>query len=391
MKKQITLDQAETMFNVFIDTHNGTYADTDPDTLETNVVGPLSDLGFTLDNGDLWITEKEKEVDPMKPIVTANPVNTVLTTNNIEGGNTMESIVNNLTNKSLVTIKKITRLNLDGTSTQIAIFTNELARKLESMGCTDALIKLKSLIDDKLQDDEKAVLQQALQKMVSNGIDLNGKHYVPFCIGSSDSRKAISAWVDEEIYAGIGKWCMCGLTTNALHIAINKYLAYIALLLSSTRTFESIFGRKLDPRRVCIVSDYDVVVHGVVDQVNGDQVIYDMEKDVKINAFDGCGLVMPNITNFTACTLRAPWMKCLVIPGNFRKFCKEHDVHTIKDVWGTEHNVDDLDAVLTASCFKMSKQYESWAQYCDAFEELGHTICVCVEEHAPRKKWMPYQ
>ena len=302
--------------------------------------------------------------------------------------NTINKEEGTMENRNLNVVR---RFNLSGESMLISIFTSELSRKLEQMGMPDALVKLKSLIDDKLPEEEKAVLNQNLQALVANGLHDESKTYVPFYIGSSDSRKAISAWIDSEIYAGIGKWAMCGLTTKNLHLAMNKFLAYIALLASSTRPFEQVFGRKLDPRRIAIVDDLTVTVQGKVDLVQGGDVTYDVDRNVSINAFDGCGAIMPNITRFTACTLRAPWMKCLVVPANFKKFARERGITSIKDHWGKEHAINDLDCILTASCFKMVKQYESWEQYCNAFEEFNHTICVCVEEHAPRLKWMPYQ
>ena len=35
--------------------------------------------------------------------------------------------------------------------------------------------------------------------------------------------------------------------------------------------------------------------------------------------------------------------------------------------------------------------YATWEQYQDAFVQMGHEICVCVREHAPRLKGLPYQ
>lgn len=314
-----------------------------------------------------------------------NRMNTVDSLNIIDTDNMKEEPVMS------ATLNKLSRVNLDGSVEMVAVFPNELSRKLESIGHPDALIKVNSLIDEKLPSDTQTTYLQKLQEHVKYGIDLNGKTYVPFYIGSSDSRKAISAWLDKELLPEIGKWAMCGLKTADLLVAPNKYLAYIGLLTSATKPFEAIFGNKLDPRRIAVVDDFYINVHDTADNVNGVDVEFAVQKDIKINAFDGCGLVDPSVTNRKACTLRAPWMKALIIPSDFKGFCKKNNVAKITDLWGNVHNVEDIDVVLTKACFKMAKQYASWNQYCDAFEELGHTICVCVEEHQPRTKWMPYQ
>jgi hypothetical protein len=304
---------------------------------------------------------------------------------------TINTVIDNNKEEETMNLNKIVRIDLNGNTDEIIVFPNELARKLETIGRTDALIKVNSLISDKLPDEEKAAMNQQLQEWTANGIHLGNKIYRPFFIGASDSRNATSAWLDEELLPEIGKWAMCGIKTSDMHIAVNKYLAYIALLASATRSFESVFGTTLDPRKIVVVPDYNVVVKGKVDFVNNNTIEHDVDRDVTINAFDGCGIVMPYITKNTACTIRAPWMKALIIPGNFRRFAVEHSVKEIVDLWGNAHKIEEIDAVLTKSCFKMAAGYTSWKQYCDAFEQLGHRITVCVEEHAPRAKWMPYQ
>lgn len=310
---------------------------------------------------------------------------------NIMNPVTINTVIENNKEEDTMNLNKITRIDLAGNTDEIIVFPNELQRKLESIGRTDALIKVNSLISDKLPEEEKAAMQQQLQEWTANGLRLGNKVYRPFFIGASDSRNATSAWLDEEILPEIGKWAMCGIRTADMHIAPNKYLAYIALLASATRSFESVFGTTLNPRRIVVVPDYDVIVRDKVDFVNGGKVEHDVYRDVAINAFDGCGMVMPYLTKNTACTIRAPWMKALIIPGNFRRFCMEHGKKEIKDLWGNTHKIEDIDAILTKSCFKMASGYANWSQYCDAFEQLGHRITVCVEEHAPRAKWMPYQ
>lgn len=293
---------------------------------------------------------------------------------------------------------------------EIALFTSAMMEKLQSLGrADDGIIKVASAMESELTDEQRAFAEQHLQTIVKSGLDLNGIHYTPFFAGSSDIRKGASDWIDVDVYAMIGKWAMCGIQTKDLNIAVNKYAAYIGLLMSSTRKFVDVYGRTLNIHRVCVVKDVYVEVTGEVDFIeNGKLTRQQRRKEereaakhpryngtveiIRINAFDGAAYIRPECTGGKASTLRAPWVKAMAVPLDFIRFAKEHNLSTvIKDYWGNDVDLNDIDLVLTESCFKMAGQYKDFDQYQSAFEELGHEIRVCVEEHAPRKKAMPYQ
>lgn len=277
--------------------------------------------------------------------------------------------------------------------TEVVLFSSAMMEKLESLGyAEDGIIKVSSALEMELSDEDKAIAQSHLQHIVAAGLTLNGVTYVPFFAGSSDIRKGTSAWIREDLYAEIGKWAMCGLSTKDMKIAVNKYAAYIGLLMSSTRTFMQVYGRELSVRRVCVVKDRYIFVTDPADFVHGTNVTRKDEHTVEINAFDGAAYIRPEVTGGKASTLRAPWVKAMAIPMDFIGYAEEHGLSTvIKDYWGNDVDLRDVDLILTESCFKMAGQYESFQQYQEAFEALGHEIRVCVEEHAPRKKAMPYQ
>lgn len=277
--------------------------------------------------------------------------------------------------------------------TEVVLFSSAMMEKLESLGyAEDGIIKVSSALEMELSDEDKAIAQSHLQHIVAAGLTLNGVTYVPFFAGSSDIRKGASAWIREDLHAEIGKWAMCGLSTKNMKIAVNKYAAYIGLLMSSTRTFMQVYGRELSVRRVCVVKDSTASVTGPADFVQGTNVTRKDEHTSENNAFDGAAYIRPEITGGKASTLRAPWVKAMAIPMDFIGYAEEHGLSTvIKDYWGNDVDLRDIDLILTESCFKMVGQYESFQQYQEAFEALGHEIRVCVEEHAPRKKAMPYQ
>lgn len=282
---------------------------------------------------------------------------------------------------------------------KIAVFSSEFTRKLEKLGVgEDAIIKICAevpSVGDKAEIEViEAETKERLTHWCATGFEHNGNCYFPFEAGSSDIRKATSLWLREDLLPVMGKWALCGLKTADIKLAINKYMAYLGLLSSASKPFAEAFGRTISIRRMAIVPDGFVVVSSVVDLV-GDNVTHSVDRSCEINAFDGFGIIRKTMTNGESCTLRGPWLKAFVQAADFRKvagFAYEHGIKPeFKDLWGNTVRLADVDVILTESCFKAAKLYQSWSQYQDAFEQMGHTVCVCVREHKPRLKGMPYQ
>jgi hypothetical protein len=293
------------------------------------------------------------------------------------------------------TIKKYNVVS--NTFEDIAVFSSELTRKLESVGASNAMIKICADVPKGKKDETEeleAKVKSSLAHWCAEGFYANGVYYKPMFAGSSDIRKATSVWLREDLIPVMGKWCLCGLKTADMKLAINKYMAYLGLLSSASKPFAEVFGRAIDIRRVAVVPDGFVTVVSKADLVNG-EISHDVDRTCEINAFDGFGIIRRNLTNGESCTLRGPWLKAFVQAVNFTDvaaFAYEHGIKPeFKDFWGNTVHLAHVDVILTESCFKAAKLYQSWAQYQDAFEQMGHTICVCVREHKPRLKGMPYQ
>lgn len=294
-------------------------------------------------------------------------------------------------------MKKIMKVNLFKNETEeITMFSSALTRKLDQMGieAKDAIIKV--CAECPKDETSEAIIKNTLTDMVANGYMMNNIVYRPFMAGASDARKATASWVNEDIIPELGKWAMCGLQTKNMQLAINKYMAYIGLLSSASKPFAETFGKKIDIRRVAIVKDAEVVVNAIVDYVCATQgVEREKVRKVVINAFDGEGWVRIELTNGESITIRGPWLKAFVQAVDFKKvyaWCVQNGVKAeFTDLWGKVWKLKDVDMILTESCFKTAKLYENWDQYCNAFEELGHEICVCVREHKPALKGLPYQ
>lgn len=295
------------------------------------------------------------------------------------------------------TIKKYNIVN--NTFEDIAVFSSEWTRKLESIGASNGMLKINADVPKGRKDETEELegkVKTTLAHFCAEGFYMDKAYYKPMFAGSSDIRKAQSVWLREDLIPIMGKWAMCGLQTKTIKLAINKYMAYIGLLASASKPFEEVFGQAIDIRRVAIIKDGTITVDDVADLVGADSnVTHDIDRSCEINAFDGFGTIRRELTNGESCTLRGPWLKTFVQATDFTKlavFAFERGLKPeFKDFWGNTVSLKDVDVILTESCFKAAKLYESWEQYTTAFEQLGHTICVCVREHAPRLKGMPYQ
>ena len=294
-------------------------------------------------------------------------------------------------------MKTMYKYNLNNNKMEeITIFESAGTRKLESMGVEpkDALLDI--MADTKKNDEDEAYAKSILTNMVSEGYPLNGVEFGPFMAPAGKIRKATSTFMNKDIIPEIGVWSMCGLRSARLEMPINKPLAYFGLLWSASKTFMKVFGKEVDIKRVAVIKDGEVIVNGIVDLVEKTTgVSHDQAREAVINAFDGFGIINYVITKGESITIRGPWLKAFVQAVNFGEIAawlKEQGIEPVfTDFWGRKVNLQDVDMIICESCFKTAKFYESWSQYTKAFEELGHEVAVCVREHAPKLKGMPYQ
>lgn len=292
------------------------------------------------------------------------------------------------------TIKKVNVFQ--NTVESITLFTSAFTDKFAAMGIKpeEAIIKICS--EAPKSQEAESVVKAVNANYCANGFLFENILFNEFCSGSSDNRKATYVMMNIDILPECGRWAMCGLKTKYMKLAVNKFMAYIGLLFSASKKFIDVFGVKINIRRVAVIKDVDVVVETIADYVEmAKGVTHEAARRLVINAFDGFGIINAKFTNGESVTIRGPWIKAFVQAINWDElvaFCKERGIDlTFVDYWGNKINILDVDIIITESCFKTVKLYDSWEQYCNAFEELGHDIRVCVREHAPHLKGMPYQ
>lgn len=248
-----------------------------------------------------------------------------------------------------------------------------------------------NLEHDKLTEDLIVVQTyffSVLEDIIKKGFMYKGEKYVIYTASAGQIRTKKTVFIKESSLNKINNKLMAGLTKEKINekggINTNKFLAYLALNNSSTDLWEG-----FDIDKCIVVNDLETSVRGVVDYINTDTYeIRPQEMDVPVEHTDGCGMILPKLTNKKARMIRAPWVKGLLMPFPFDKFIREHrgehgvEISKITDIYGKEYDIfkDNIQVIFTKSQFKMWKYYNSWDEYKNNFKKYNCEIGYCNEE-----------
>ncbi|MEH7393322.1 hypothetical protein, partial [Bacillus sp. JJ1474] len=191
---------------------------------------------------------------------------------------------------------------------------------------------------------------------------------------------------------------MCGLTKEVINamggINLTKYQAYKSLCSSASVEWEEFAKELID--KCIVVDDLTVTINTKVDYINRDT--YDITpnvlKDVEIEVTDGCGIMLPSVSD-KSFMIRAPHIKGLLVPFDFQKFQKEHPnaSATVTDIYNNTHDIikDEISIILTRSQFKMADYYDNWAEYQNNFKKYNCQAAKLNEEDTSGEATLTYQ
>lgn len=250
----------------------------------------------------------------------------------------------------------------------------EIRKQPTSVKNLENIKKLQSQLDSMLFVDDiiniKVMAKKEYRELGRNGFDLNGRHYVRFMVGSGQMRRNTVTFINENILGYMTEKLMCGLDDKIKTINLAKLSAYFALSFSSVLWVR-------EPR-VCVIKDFNTIVPkqkvNFLKEEESGMTIHQIEKDMELNSADGQGLISPEMAklwaedmhlNYTPCSfvVRTAFVKGNLVPFDFKEYAKEQGITTIKDRYGTEYNINDVDVLLSESQFKMAKYYSSWEGY----------------------------
>lgn len=210
--------------------------------------------------------------------------------------------------------------------------------------------------------------------------------YKRLCAGAGQLRKNSANFVNAEIYDQLLNIMLCGLDAKSIgKINLAKFGAYLALSTSATRVVKT--------PRICVIDDYeyplkDQIVDWIFKNEKGEDDIRTEKIDFTMNAFDGAGMVCPEMAKRwqqdleldylpSSFIVRAAWFKGLCSIFDFRRFAHEiAHKDTITDIYGVTYNIDEIDVIAGSSMFKLHKCYPNFQVYQSYFKRYGHVFGV---------------
>lgn len=165
-----------------------------------------------------------------------------------------------------------------------------------------------------------------------------------------------------------------------------KLEAYQALVCSGSTPVSM-------PRGVAVVDDcyttFNTDVIDLNDECDGDPIMtFVKDAEVTIDASDGFGLMLPSLASrwsdelqldymTSGVNTRCAWEKGMVFTFDFLAFADEvAGTRIIKDAWGNEVDLTNVELILTTSMLKLWDSYASCEDYLEKCKQNGYTFSV---------------
>lgn len=172
-----------------------------------------------------------------------------------------------------------------------------------------------------------------------------------------------------------------------------KLEAYKALACSASTPVSMPHGVLVVPD--CETSFLSDTIY-ITDEYDGEPVCeFQKNHEVVIDATDGCGIILPSLAErwseelkldyvISGANSRNSWEKGMLYTFDFVDFAeKEAGSYIVKDAWGDEVDVRNVELVLTTSMLKLWDSYDSCNSYLESSIGNGYTFCitkVCPKE-----------
>lgn len=216
-------------------------------------------------------------------------------------------------------------------------------------------------------------------KIGTKGFEVNGVRYTRLCAGAGNLRRNNAIYVNEKLYPYLYEVFMCGLADRLKEAVLPKLGAYFALSFSSVLWVRT--------PRVCVIKDFETTLPDQnvdficrkeeLDEEGKPRTKHYIEKrvmDLTLNSADGQGLVDPEFSKLWAedmqldyvpssFVVRSSFVKGNLVPFDFKAYAAEQGIDKIKDIWGVEYPLNEIDVLLSESQFKEYKEYSSWQEY----------------------------
>lgn len=257
----------------------------------------------------------------------------------------------------------------------------------------------KDLFDKKSADEIRQIfyrdgveIRHDIQKKNSKVIKEEYVHYKMLYRSTGKAKDGSCMFICDRLYEKALNFIRMGLDMPNKNAPIVEMSAYSSLIASS------IVGTiKINPRNILIVEDVDSYFKTNIISVETDEnkhciAVPKEDYELKNTMFDGQGLIDESIFPSWAdgyVLLRHHMCKMACFKTKIQKFFKhyygdKYNTATLKDMWGNEHRVRDIELITTNNAIKwqnftdMGANYDYW---CEKVKENGCQFGVVKTAH----------
>ena len=219
----------------------------------------------------------------------------------------------------------------------------------------------------------------------NKGFTINGIKFKRLLATSGGVKLSTIIYVNEEIYDKLMERINCGRDMEKLFVPA-KLESYMGLVCSASNPV-------FNTHKILVVHDAETNFLANVIELDDSyepypKMEYKENYPISNNASDGFGLIMPHMSQQWAndlhldylpsgFTTRHAFCKGMLFTFDFVEFAREvANNYMIKDVWGKEHDIRDIDIVLTTSMLKLWDSYNSLEHYLSNCDKYKYTFSV---------------
>lgn len=233
--------------------------------------------------------------------------------------------------------------------------------------------------------DKKSEFKRATSR---KGIKVNGITFRRFVGTTGGLKDNTLLFVNEEILPELNRRCECG-RDKSVKLVPAKYEAYKALTCSASQEILSPEGILVVPD--CITHFVDTVLTLDNTDPKLDSPTVNLEENIELenNVSDGYNLCTIDFMKKVAkklrlnyvpsgVCLRNAWLKGMLYPFPIVEFVEKYNngSYMVKDIWGHEHDIRNIEMILTESSLKLWNCYSSIDDYVKNYKECGYEFAV---------------
>lgn len=250
--------------------------------------------------------------------------------------------------------------------------------------------------------------EEQLRKLLADGFDYNGQHYVRFGKSSSQAKSGITVFVDARYYDELMKITMLDMEID--ECVISKYESQRCLVFSTCKLIEGKipyivvvdeYKKSIPDQHIKFISEEDAEFTdpetGKIKKYRS-RVVNDDIRDIPLSPFDGCGCHSHEVSQRISeahgldyiaigAQIRLPFFKGYSVEFPFKEYYAERGIEYITDAFGQRHRVEDIDCIWNTSMFKgfglFKKKYgaDGWLEYMNVINKYQFKLGVSKYSH----------